>query len=270
MTNDNLNQLAATLRAAGLCSSMLDARNMASSISTGVQQHHSEVESKIVKHMGTGQRPGGFEVIKESISPSMQQPQKEVFVNDSSVSEEISEEKTISSDDTQNSLSSNIPLSEIMKEVDEVVESVKAEEEEPVEPAPEPEPDKEPTPEPEPQPALTENKFSEVSEVKASEHDQKPEVSDIQPEAKQSSLSIFEDQAPVDIVVQASQEKEVLAEVEPQVEQGPSRQVYQGQPQQPKKKTYELYVDKSKPRATLTEQEKKDADITKWFYFGNK
>ena len=239
--SDNINQLAATLRAAGLCGSMLDAKNMAASISSGVTQRHEEVESRIVKHMGTGQRDGGFEVIRERVGPQQpkpeifeapEQPKEEVFVNESSIGVE----------------QSDTPLSDIMKEVDEVVESVQAEEEEPavsieepisvedpVEPAPEPEP----TPEPEPQPQ------------------------------SQSSLSIFEDDKPADIVVQASQEKEIKAEVEPQrIEPGPSRQVYSGQPQQPQKRSFEVPVDRSKPRATLTEQEKKDSDISKWFYFG--
>ena len=284
--SDNINQLAATLKAAGLCGSMLDAKNMASSISSGVTQRHQEVESRIKKHMGTGQRDGGFEVIKEQVGPQMQQPKQEfvapqpkeeVFVDQSSIGVEAP---------------ADAPIADIMKEVDDIVESVRAEEEDPVEPAPEPEPEEpspepeepyqpepeepspepepyEPAPEPEPQPEPEPEPQPEPEPEPQSEQSEN-KFSEVQPQAEQSSLSIFEDDAPADIIVQdSSQEKEIKAEVEPQP--GPSRQVYQGQPQQPENgSTFEVPVDRSKPRATLTEQEKADTDIGKWFYFGNK
>ena len=197
MSDDKINQLAATLKAAGLCASLYDAKNMAESISGGVKQRHAEVEAKIVEHMGTGKRDGGFEIIKEKVGEA---PKPNSFVAEKlQVSEVFVNKDSLGVDNIGAE-----PISRIME--------------------PELQPELEIQPEP-------------------------------QPEAESQSLSIFQS---------TSREKE--AEVEPQ----PGPKVEVTEVRLTGEKTQELPVDKSRPRPTLTEEQKASTDITKWFYFGNK
>ena len=252
MASNDVNQLAATLKAAGLCASLYDAKNMAESISDTAKKRHDEVEAKIVKHMGTGKRDEGFEVIKERVGPDtqpkpnsfiaqkMEQSDEEVFVNKDSLGVEVGKAESV------------------VKMIEEDTPD------EPSGPEPEsPEPD-EPEPEPE-----------------------EPEKS----EQVQSSLSIFEEskEKPDIVVEEASQEQEVKAEVEPQKQEpGPNSsgnenlvnkkavekpvETAKPQPINPRNVSglREVPVDKQKPRAQLTEEQKESTDLTKWFYFGNK
>ena len=93
MRNSKLDQLAATLKTAGLCASVYDAKNMAESIFTGVKKMNKENEEKIVRTMGTGKRdeqahpllknkpePKPVDRAFESVCKVME-PAKEVFVN---------------------------------------------------------------------------------------------------------------------------------------------------------------------------------------------
>ncbi len=206
MRRNQIDKLASTLKSAGLCASVYDAKNMAESISTGVSANQEHMEKKMDKPIGKEIK----EIFEPVESPEVEQ---EVETENTATPDEV-----YVNDDSFGSVESDRPIFEIMGAADDN-------------------------------------------------------------ELDSDSISIFGDE--VSQVVE--DETQAEASVETQEVQTtnvePQQQVAQQtmQNQQPCKKPnlirgdglYELDRE-DKPRATLSEEEKKATDITKWFNFANR
>ncbi len=234
MVNNNVDQLAATLKAAGLCSSLYDAKRMAESISDGAQKRHEEVESRIEKYMGTGKRDGGFELIKERVGPEYQKPKLNSFV--AQKMQEADEEVFVNKDSLGVDVAQDKVVAEVMEEAEEVAE-VK---------------------EPEPlQSSLSIFEESQEPDIVVEESSQEQEVKvEVEPQQQ-------EEPGPnIRVEEGLVQERKVEAPV----------QIVRPQPINPRNVNgfREVSTDKSKPRAELSKEQKDSTDLTKWFYFGKK
>ncbi len=268
MTNSKVDQLAATLKSAGLAASVYDAKNMAQSITSGVEVRQQEVEHRIEQSMGTGVRD---EQPHPLFQPANQQPAKPKIENLPKEEKSFMQEKMecaevfVNQDSMDGELDQSKPLSQVM-EPEQIIEAVEPKIETQTElEAPEDSSESDSLSifeEPKVEPAAQESAPVETMQEETPEVQLEPEVPLQEPIAQES--------APVEIE-EAPQQPQV-AEPAPQ----PEQQQQTPKPAAPERKLvrtdtlYELEIDKSQPRAELTEEEKESTDITKFFNFANR
>ena len=237
MVNNSVDQLAATLKAAGLCASLYDAKRMAESISDGTQKRHEEVEARITKYMGTGKRDDGFELIKERVGPSDHRPSPSSFV--AQKMKEADEEVFVNNDSLGVDVAQDKVVAEIVEEPEEVLEVEEPKNPEPV------------------QSSLSIfEESNEQPDIVVEESSQEQEVkAEVEPQQQEPGPNIRVEEGFV-------QERKVETPV----------QMVRPQPINPRRVDgfREVSTDKSKPRPQLTTEQKDSTDLTKWFYFGKK
>jgi len=250
MVGNDVDQLAAILKAAGLCASLFDAKNMAKSISEGTQKRHEEVEARIVKYMGSGKRDEGFEVIRERVGGGVQRPQPNSFIEEKM--RESDKEVFVNKDSFGVEVKEDVAVAEIIKEDEEVFENTK------------------------PEPAQSSLSIFE-------EPNSTPDIVVEEPLQEQEVKTEVEPQPKIEVLKQ-EKSQEIIPVSKPQQQQpGPRIEVFKQDITQdipvirPQPTTVkmnegfrELPVDKNRSQPQLTKEQKESTDLTKWFYFGKK
>ncbi|MBS1267273.1 MAG: hypothetical protein MAG795_01245 [Candidatus Woesearchaeota archaeon] len=254
MGNPKVDQLAATLKSAGLAASVYDAKNMAQSITSGVETQQKDTEKKIEQTLGSGSRDEQphpiFQPAKKQKTKQILKEPKEV-VEKSFMQEKMeTAEIFVNQDSLGSELEDNKPLAQVV----------------------EPEPEQ---PKLETQTALPESdSLSIFEEAKPKEHKQEQPQSETESKAEPEIQVETEQKTPVQVEEPKVKQQNVQPQpVKQEMAEKPKLAEQQTAPKEKLTRTdsvYEVEIDKSKPKATLTEEEKKATDITKLFNFANR
>lgn len=295
----DFDQLAAVLKSCGIVASQYDAKMMAENINDGVRQNSAYYADAYRRIMGTGKREESRAPLPESDSNITSQIHRDPHIENIPFEPEAEIISNISESEAESISCAEYPSAQAVicdevSEVQDIAESIMREKEVEspspmviespelkvdIEIMPTKEMPTEKTPEPiaaAPSPAQPSSEDMQLMVKKMAEQMMQQALAQqaAQQQALQEQLA-RQQQIIQQMNAQQAAMKEAMQKPAPQaqavVQEKPKQQVFSYPLKQEAKQGSgyfrEIPVDRSKPKATLTKEEEKATDITKWFNF---